>query len=89
MGCCFQDLFNIARIILVQLPSSFFSMYVVSVLVVLPYSSMDTTAAWKKMCLILSVRSNFDMTDNLSIAVHAFANRVLMSFSVDETLLTR
>ena len=29
------------------------------------------------------------MTDNLSIAVHAFASRVLMSFSVDEMLLPR
>ena len=29
------------------------------------------------------------MTDSLSIAVHAFANHVLMSFSVDETLLPR
>ena len=29
------------------------------------------------------------MTDSLSIAVHAFASRVLMSFSVDETLLPR
>ena len=27
------------------------------------------------------------MTDSLSIAVHAFASRVLMSVSVDETLL--
>ena len=25
------------------------------------------------------------MTDSLSISVHAFASRVLMSFSVDET----
>ena len=29
------------------------------------------------------------MTDSLLIAVHAFASRVLMSFSVDETLLSR
>ena len=29
------------------------------------------------------------MTDRLSIAVHAFASRVLMSVSVDETLLPR
>ena len=29
------------------------------------------------------------MTDNLSIADHALASRVLMSFSVDETLLPR
>ena len=29
------------------------------------------------------------MTDSLSIAVHAFASRMLMSVSVDETLLPR
>ena len=29
------------------------------------------------------------MTDSLSIAVHAFASRVLMSVAVDETLLPR
>ena len=29
------------------------------------------------------------MTDNLSIVVYAFASRVLISFSVDETLLSR
>ena len=29
------------------------------------------------------------MTDSLSIAVHAIASRVLMSVSVDETLLPR
>ena len=29
------------------------------------------------------------MTDRLSIAVHAFASRVSMSFSVDEILLPR
>ena len=29
------------------------------------------------------------MTDRLSIAVHAFASRVLMSLSVDETRLPR
>ena len=28
------------------------------------------------------------MTDSLSVAVDAFASRVLMSFSVDETLLS-
>ena len=47
------------------------------------------TAAWKKLCFILSVRSDFHMTDSLLIAVHAFANYVLMSVSVDETLLPR
>ena len=49
VGCCLQDLFNIARNILVELPSSFFSSRFVSVHIVHPYSSIDTTAAWKKL----------------------------------------
>ena len=87
VGCCLQDLFNIARSMLVQLPSSFFSIHLVRVHVVHPYISIDTTAAWKKLRFILSVRSDFHMTDSLSIPVHAFASLVLMSFSVDETLI--
>ena len=51
VGCCRQDLFNIARNILVQLPSSFFSSRFVNVHVVHPYSSIDTTTAWKKLRL--------------------------------------
>ena len=54
-----------------------------------PYSSIDTTAAWKKLRFILSVRSDFHMIESLSIAVHAFVSRVSMSFSVVETLLPR
>ena len=57
VGCCFQDLFNIACSILVQFPSSFFSIHLVSIYVVHPYSRIDTTAAWekkkKKNCFIL------------------------------------
>ena len=49
--------------------------------------SIDTIAAWKKLCFILSFRSEFHMTDRLLIAVHAFVSRVSMSISVDETLL--
>ena len=56
----------------------------VSVYVVHLYSSMDMTAAWKKLRFILSDRFDFHMTDNLSTADHAFASHVLMSFSVDE-----
>ena len=82
VGCCLHDLFNITRSILVYLPSIFFS----SRLVVHPYSSIDTTADWKKLRFILSVRSDFN---SLSIAVHAFVSRVSMSFSVDEALLPR
>ena len=89
LGCCRQDLFYIARNIIVSLQSTFFSSRLVSVQVVHPYSSIDTTAAWKKLRFILSVRSDFHMIDSLSIAVHAFVSRVSMSFSVDETLLPR
>ena len=87
VGCYRQELFKIARNILVYLPSSFFSSRFVSVQVVHPYSIIDTTAAWKKLRFILSVRSDFHMIDSLSIATHAFVSRVSMSFSVDETLL--
>ena len=44
VGCCLQDLFNIARSILAWLPSSFFSRHFVSFQVVHPYSSMEETA---------------------------------------------
>ena len=55
VGCCFQYLFNIARSILVQLPSSFFAIRLVSVQVVHPLSSMDMTAAWKKCFLFYQI----------------------------------
>ena len=89
VGCYLQDLFNIACIILVYLPSRFFSIRLGSVHFVHPHSSIDTTAAWKKLHFILSVWSDFHMTDSLSIAVHVFASRMLMSVSVDETLLPK
>ena len=89
VGCCRQDLFKIARSILVQLPSSFFSSRFVSIHIVQPYSSIDVTAAWKKLRFILSVRSDFHIIDSLLIAVHSFVNLVSISFSVDSTLLPR
>ena len=52
VGCYLQDLFNIACSILVELPSSFFSIRLVSVRVVHPYRSIDTTAARKKNCVL-------------------------------------
>ena len=52
-----------------------------------PYSSIEATAAWKKLRFILSVRSDFHIIDSLLIAVNAFVNPVSMSFSVDATLL--
>ena len=82
VGCCFHDFFHIARSILVRFSSSFFSIRLVSVHVVYPYSSMDTTAPWKKLRFIFSDRFDFNMIDNLSIAAHGFASCILMSFSV-------
>ena len=61
----------------------FFSVHTVH-----PYSSINTTAVRKKLRFIWSVSSCFHMTGRLSIAVHAFASRMLMSVSVDETLLS-
>ena len=45
VGYCLQDLFSTARNILVKLPSSFFSIRLVSVHVVHPYTSINTAAA--------------------------------------------
>ena len=89
VGCCHQDLFNIAHNILVKLLSSFFSSHFVSIQVVHPYSSINMTVAWKKLLFLLSVRSDFHMIHSLLIAVHAFVSRVLMSFSVDENRINK
>ena len=89
MGCCFHDLFSIAPSILVQPLSSFFPIRLVSVHVVQPYSSIDTVTNWKKFFFNLSDRPDFYRINNLSIAVHAFAWRVLISLSEDEMLLPR
>ena len=47
VGYCFQDLFNLARSILVQFPFCYFSIRLVSIHVVHPDSRIDTTAALK------------------------------------------
>ena len=60
----------------------------VSVHVMHPYSRINTTAAWKKLCFS-SDRSDFHMIDKLSIAVHTFTRHILQSISVDEILLPR
>ena len=67
----------------------FFSIRCVSFQVVHLYICMDTTSAWQKLRFILSYKSDFYMIDNQSIAVHAFASRLLMSSLVDEMLLPR
>ena len=89
VGCCVQDLFNTARSILMQLLSSFFSIQLVSIQVVHPYSTMDMATASKILPFILADMSDFHRINNLWIAVHAFTSQVLVSFSVDEMLLPR
>ena len=56
VGCYIQNLFNTVRIILVQLPLSFFSLHFFIVHVMHPYSSIDTTAAWK-ICVLFYLTS--------------------------------
>ena len=87
--CYIQDLFKTDRSILVQFPSSFFSMCFVSVYVVHLYSSMDTVTVWKKSPLILLDRSDLYLIYILSIAFHAFARCFMISLSVVEILLQR
>ena len=78
--CCLQDLFNTTCSILVQLPSSFLPICLVSIHVVHPYSSIDIDHCLEKLHFILSDRSDFHNTDSLSIAVQAFDSHVLISF---------
>ena len=87
--CWLRDFFNPARSILVQITASFSSIPFVIVHVVHPNNSINTTASWKKLFFILWGRSDFHITDRQSIAVHAFASHVWISFVVDETLLPR
>ena len=65
VGSYFQDLFNIARSILLQLPSSFFSIRFVSVQIV-PDSCLE------KIAFFLLNRSDVHITDHLSITVDGF-----------------
>ena len=59
VGCCFQDLFNIACSILEEFPSSFFSIRLIKVHVVDPFSTIDTTIASKKLHFILLDKFDF------------------------------
>ena len=88
-GCYFQDLFKITEHSCVVSIKLFFSIRLVSIDVVHPYSSMDTATAWKKSRFILLDRSEFHIIDNISIADHAFARRISIALSIDEILLPR
>ena len=61
----------------------------VSIHVVHSYSSIDTTATWKKSCFISSDRFDLHIINSLPIVVHVFTRHILTSLSVDEMLLPR
>ena len=52
-----------------------------------PYSSSDTSTAWKNSHFILSERLDFYKVINLSIAFYALAMNMLISLSVNVILL--
>ena len=85
VGCCLQDLFNIARSILEQFLSSFFCICLVSIHIV----ELTQLLLGRNCIFILSDDSDFNMIYNLLIVVHALVCCILMSFSVDEILLLR
>ena len=73
VGCCRQDCSILLATFLCncRLASSRF----VNVQVVHTYSSIDTTAAWKKLRFILSVRSDFYMIDRLNLIQFSVLSR--------------
>ena len=94
-SCCFVDCFfrelfnNNTQSILAKFPLSIFSMRLVSVYMVHPQSSIDSTDFCKKSRFIVSDKLDFYTIDSRSIVVHTFARRIWKLLSVDETLLLR
>ena len=69
VGCCLQDLFNIALTILCNCRQVFSPYVLLASTWCIHIVVIDITASWKKLRFLLSVRSDFHMTDSLSIAV--------------------
>ena len=81
--CCFQDLFKIARNILVLFQFRFFSFFFffVDLCVVYRYDRIDTAIVWKISRFLLSVTSDIYMIDKLPIASHdCMLTSVLFAF---------
>ena len=88
-GCC-SGIFSVQLLaFLFSFRLAFFSIRLVSVYVVYPFSSIDTTAAWKNCILFYRIGKTSYIINNILIAVHTFARRILPSFLVDETFLQR
>ena len=86
VGCCLQHLFHTDRSILVQLSSSFLSKRFVSVHVVHPYSSIDTTSAWKKYCVLFHL---IGLTSIWPIVYRwlSLTSPVMCHFTINEQML--
>ena len=82
-------LLNLFNAFLCNCHLAFFSKCFVKLQVVQLYNGIDMAKAWKNSNFILSVRSDFYMVVNLSIADHVFPMHKLILLSVDEILLPR
>ena len=88
-GCCLEDLSRSVdnrddwRERVRKIPVIYIYIYIYT------YTRIEIITAWMNLYFISSDRSDFHMINNLSIAVHVFDSRALMSFSVYETLLPR
>ena len=82
----FQNLFNIAFLYNFRRA---FSLYAFLVSMWCNHIVEMTRPLLGKNCVLFYQMFEFHMIDNLSISVHIFASRRLMSFSVDEILLPR
>ena len=89
VGCDSHDLFRAALSILVQFPSRRFSMALVIVQVVDPYTNTDSTVALKKFLFNLSFKFDFQILFIAFSADQLFANLISRSFSVDDIQLPR
>ena len=89
VGCCFHEMLSAARSIRVYVPSNLCSRCFVSVHVVEPYISTDSTVARKNFRFKSSVRRDSQMEFILFRAFHALPIRMLTSLSVSATSLPR
>ena len=86
---CVQNLYITMHRILVLFTSSFFSMHLVSVQVVHPYSSFTQPQLERNPMLFCRRDQIFYMINNLLIVFHTFVTLMLTSFSEDEIWLPR
>ena len=82
-------LFNVARNILVQFPSCFFSIHFVCVRMVHPYSSIDTTATRRKLCFSDGSLKLVDKFSDLGSSVSSNESDINMGLAKAWTAIDR